>query len=192
MPDFGVVAAASKTLKSVLTEALKVLGNVPADLSDLQGTIGTSPARLTIFLFDVGEDPSARNRPRELGSASTDITVRKPPMALLLHYLLTPWSPDPLTDHKIVGRVLQVLYDGAQIGGSDLRGNLAGTSDVLKVTLAPLSLEDRTRVWYAVQKPYRLSLCYQVRVVNLDTEREDRFPAIRRRSINYAVGETVP
>jgi len=39
-----------------------------------------------------------------------------------------------------------------------------------------MKLEELTRVWNALQKPYRLSVCYEVRVVLLDTTLE-RTPA---------------
>jgi hypothetical protein len=177
----------------VLTKALSTLKPGPpiAQVHDLQGNIPTSPAQLTIFLFEAGEDPSARNRARVRGVAPPDLTLRKPPMALLLRYLLTAWSGNRLTDHMILGRAMQVLYDGAILSGPDLQGSLAGTDDALKITLAPLSLEERTRVWHAVQKPYRLSLSYEVRVVNLDTEQQDLLTPVRRRSLNFAVPEAM-
>jgi hypothetical protein len=192
--DFDVIAAVSETLQTVLTDALSALGPSPAPVAqvhDLQGNISTNPAQLTIFLFDAGEDPSARNRPRVRGSAPPDLTLRKPPMALLLRYLLTPWSGDRLTDHKILGRAMQVLYDGAILSGPDLKGGLAGEDDALKLTLAPLSLEERTRVWHAVQKPYRLSVSYEVRVVNLDTTQLDLLTPVRRRTLDVATAEVV-
>ena len=103
MPDSGVIAAVSETLQTVLTEALSTLQPDPApvaEVHDLQGTISTNPARLTLFLFEVGEDPSARNHPRVRGSAPPNVTVQKPPMALLLRYLLTPWGgPTHRTSH---------------------------------------------------------------------------------------------
>jgi hypothetical protein len=89
-------------------------------------------------------------------------------MALRLRYLVTPWSGDLFTDHRMLGRVLQVLYDDAILNGPQLQGGLAGTSQALKVTLAQLTLEERSRIWHAVQQPYRLSLTYEIRVVNLD------------------------
>jgi hypothetical protein len=196
MADFGVIAAVSETLQTVLTNALSTLAPQPdqapvAELHDLQGTISTSPARLTIFLFEAVEDPSARNRPRVRGMAPPDLTLQKPPMALLLRYLLTPWGGNRVTEHQILGRAMQVLYDGAILSGPDLKGSLAGTDDALKVTLAPLSLEERTRVWHAVQKPYRLSVSYEVRVVNLDTEQQDLLTPVRRRSLDFAVPEAM-
>lgn len=189
MSDYSVIAAASETLQSVLTNGLSSLKPAPApvaELHDLQGNISTSPARLTIFLFDASEDPSARNRPKVRGIGQSDLTQKKPPMALLLRYLLTPWSGNRLTDHTILGRAMQVLYDGAILSGPDLLGSLKNTDQALKVTLAPLNLEDRTRVWHSVQKPYRLSVSYEVRVVNLDTEKEEHLPSVKRRSLDYS------
>src|SRR2546430_10710844 len=46
-----------------------------------------------------------------------DVTIRKPPAALILRYMMTPWSGDRFTDHKIMGRVVQTLYDKAIISG---------------------------------------------------------------------------
>jgi hypothetical protein len=52
-----------------------------------------------------------------------------------------------------------------------------------------MSLEERTRVWHAVQKPYRLSACYEVRVINLESEREDLVHPVARRTVDAAVPE---
>ena len=111
-------------------------------------------------------------------------------MALLLRYMLTPWSGDRMTDHKLVGRTLQVLYDGAILSGTQLQGGLAGTDQALKVTLSPLTLEERARVWYAIEKPYRLSLTYEVRVVNLDAETVDAIPPVSQRALGFLASET--
>src|SRR5450755_1874735 len=98
VPDYGTIADVSDTLRKVLTDALQPLDpmNPPiADVSDLQGIIPIAPARITIFLFETVEDPSARNRPPALSTVSPNqILKKKPPMALLLRYMLTPWSGD--------------------------------------------------------------------------------------------------
>jgi hypothetical protein len=113
-------------------------------------------------------------------------------MALLLRYLLTPWGGDRLTEHRMLGRVMQVLYDNAILSGSVLQGNLVGTDQALKITLSPLTLEERSRVWFAVQRPYRLSASYEVRVVNLDTETLEQFRPVNRRSLEFGSLEGTP
>ena len=191
MPDFGVIADVSATLQSVLQAALSVLTPAPsAELHDLQGTISTTPARLTIFLYEVVEDPSARNRPREQRATPPAITVQKPPMALVLRYMLTAWGADRNTDYLILGRAMQVLYDGAIISGAQLVGTtLAGTQQALKVTLQLLTLEERTRVYNSVHQPYRLSVNYEIRVVNLDAVRSTRIPQVTDRTLDFATPE---
>lgn len=187
MPGFETVADTSETLRVVLEQGVNTLLAPPlVVVHDLQGNISTSPALLTLFLVEIVEDPSARNRPSVHRPAPPDISISKPPMALLLRYLITPWSGDGATDHLILGRVLQVLYDGAVIRGPQLQGSLAGTSEEIKITLAPLTLEDHTRVWYAVQKPYRLSLLYEVRVMNINTEISRQARPVRQREIARA------
>ena len=188
MPDFGVIAGVSETLQGVLINAVQALDNPAptAELHDLQGNISASPARLTIFLFEVGEDPSARNQPRIRGISGPNTTLTKPPLALVLRYLLTAWGGDRVTEHRLLGRAMQVLYDGALISGPELQGaSLRGSNETLKVTLAPLSLENLTRVWWSVQRPYRLSLSYEVRVVNLDSETTERRTPVRTRASEY-------
>ncbi len=194
LPDYNVIADVSATLQAVLTNALTVFGPPPypvAEVHDLQGSIPTSPARLTLFLFEGGEDPSVRNRPRVQATVSPNVTSKKPPMGLLLKYLVTPWGGDRATEHKLLGRTLQVLYDGAIVSGTQLQGGLSGTDQALKVTLAPLTLEDRARVWYALQRPYHLSLTYEVRVVNLDAEAVKQVAPVAQGSTQYRAPEAV-
>ena len=191
MPDSSVIADVSFTLQSVLTNAFSVLLPAPppvAEIHDLQGNISTSPARMTIFLFEVVEDPTLRNRPPNRSVLQPE-TITRPSIPLILRYLLTPWSGDRLTDHRIMGRALQVLYDDAILSGTQLQGGLAGTSEAIKLKLAPLTLEERTRVWHAVQRPYRLSVTYDVRVINIDSNAVDQRPPIRSRNLIPSIGE---
>ncbi|HVO01320.1 MAG TPA: DUF4255 domain-containing protein [Candidatus Cybelea sp.] len=184
MADYSVIADVSETLRAVLDDAFQALGAVPpvAEVHDLTGQIPTNPARLTLFLYEVVEDPSQRNRPPLQELVPPSLTLQRPPMALLLRYMMTPWSGDRATDHRILGRTMQTLYDGAILSGPTLQGGLAGTSDALKLKLAPLSLDERSRIWHAIQRPYRLSVSYEVRVVNLDaTVLETRPPIGTRR-----------
>jgi Pvc16 N-terminal domain len=187
---YEVIAAVSETLRVVLTAALSVVDGAPeAVLHDLQFDTPPTTPQLTIFLFEIAEDPSARNRPRVRETDPPDLKIRKPPVALLLRYLLTAWGSDPKTAQLILGRTIQALYDKAILSGPDFAGPddvLVGTDEVLKVTMAPLSLEERTRVWHAVQKPYRLSVSYEVRVVNLESADVTLAKPVTRRTLEMS------
>jgi hypothetical protein len=195
VPDSSVIADVSTTLQSVLTDAFSTLLPAPtpvAEIHDLLGPISTSPARMTIFLFEVIEDATLRNRhPRRIDNAP-GVEFIKAPIPLVLKYLLTPWGGDPLTDHRIMGRALQVLHDDAVLSGPQLRGSLSGTSEAIKLKLAPLTLEEQTRVWYSVQRPYRFSVTYDVRVINIDAQKRKVSSPVRSRTIDSAIGGTGP
>lgn len=186
--SYGIVADVSLTLESVLKAALSVL-NPPAtaEISDLTGTPSTTPARVTLFLFEITEDPTSKNRPRIRINVPPNVVISKPPMALLLRYMFTAWSGDPKTDQTMLARAMQVLYDGAIISGPQLFGSLANSDQALKVTLAPITLDERTRVWYSIQKSYRLSLTYEVRVVNLFSETHTSAAPVSGRSVDSNV-----
>src|SRR5205085_627140 len=111
--DFRVIADVSTSLQTLLNDALLPLG-VAARLHDLGTPVPTNPPIVTIFLYEVSEDAASRNRPgiRRVTGPNA-IQIERAPMALLLKYLITPWSGDAATDHRILGRSMQVLYDNA-------------------------------------------------------------------------------
>ena len=186
MGDFGVVADVSTIIEDRLTRALSGLsGDEPpiAELNDLSDPVQTPPAKLTVFLYEVAEDPTSRNRPPVRSVPPDAPTSRKPPMALLLRYLITPWGGDQETQHRMIGRALQVFYDDAIWAGEDLSGSLAAGTDALHFTLTPLTLDQKSWIWYAIQKPYRLSLNYEVRVVNLDALDQADLQLVRSRTL---------
>jgi hypothetical protein len=191
MGDFGVVADVSTIIRDTLSRAVEVIepGPVTVELNDLSRDVPIDTAKLTVFLYEIAEDPTSRNRPPVRSLPPDAPTTRKPPMALLLRYLITPWGGDQVTQHRMIGRVLQTFYDDAILTGEELTGGLSGGTDALHFTLTPLTLDQKSWIWYAIQKPYRLSLNYEVRVVNLDSLDVADLRLVRSRIIN---GTPVP
>jgi len=191
MADSAVIADVSATLETVLTNAFSTLAPGPpvAEVHDLTGPISTAPARMTIFLFDIIEDATVRNQKRPRQVVPPNFELRKPQVPLILRFLMTPWSGTPATDHQLLGRALQTLHDDAILSGPTLQGGLAGSGDSLKLKLAPLTLEEQTRVWHAVQRPYRLSLTYDVRVIRIDSADVTLRPPVLSRTLDGALGD---
>jgi Pvc16 N-terminal domain len=112
-------------------------------------------------------DPSVRLSPTEL---------QPPPLPLRLHYLVTPVTSesfgDPETEQIILGKVLQVFYSHPILRGIDLQAEFSGTEVELRMRLEPMSLEEITRVWDALEGSYQLSVSYEVSVVNITPELE--------------------
>ena len=193
MADYSVIWDVSETLRERLTLALSVMAPAPpgVEVHDLVEAPANQP-ELSLFLYEIVEDGSVKNRPHVRTGAAPDVIVRKPPLALKLKYLVTPWSRSRQTDQEMLGRVMQVLYDGAVLTGPQLQGDLANTSTSLKVSLAPLTLEERTRIWHAIQHTYRLSVNYEVRVVNIASRDQQTVRAVAERVLDAAVGEDQP
>jgi hypothetical protein len=178
---YEVIGDVSQTLQSVLQTGLHAANATwTAELHDLVHTPASSPPKLTIFLYDIVEDASARNRPLDRKPGLPAYTIKKPPIALALRYMLTAWGGDRITEHRMIGRAVQVLYDRAILSGTELGGALANTNEALKLTLAPIGLEERAQVWQAIHKTYHLSVNYEVRVVHIDPELHSETPTVRQ------------
>jgi hypothetical protein len=185
MANSDVISAASETLEKRLTAGLSTLGPPPpiARLHDLVTPVTSDPPTVTLFLYQIVEDPSVRNRVRTTRVANGDLRSLKQPLGLCLHYMVTAWGGDRHTEQRMLGRVLQILHDDAILDGLELSGVLAGTPAQLLVSLAALELEDRARVWSAIGQTYRLSVNYEVRVVNVDAETETSATPVRERHL---------
>jgi hypothetical protein len=199
MAGYTTVARVSRALQQLLTDALASVDptNPPiAQLHNLKPPPGGQPPVLTVFLYEITEDATQRNRPHQRvleadPQGGQRYRVTKPPMPLILRYLVTAWAADRETEHLMIGRTLQVLYEAQIRRGTDLTPEL--DLDSLAITLAPLSLEERTRVWWSIQEPYRLSLNYEARLVDLDVSpgvAEDMHPVRRREFAGTVPGGT--
>jgi hypothetical protein len=96
------------------------------------------------------------------------------PLPLRLHFLVTPLVNDETRqdatalEHLILGKLLQVLRDESSLSGAALLGDLAGSGLSLFMRLEPLSLEEITRVWDALDRPYQLCVSYEMSIVQID------------------------
>jgi hypothetical protein len=182
--DFNVIGDVSTIIMDTLNEGLSKLPSQPrAELNDLSEKVQIDAAKLTVFLYEIAEDPPSRNRGPLRADSPGGPVIRKPPMALLLRYLITAWGGNQVTQHQMLGNALQTLYDNAILSGPRLSGTLAGTTDALHLTLTPLTLDQKSYVWFAIQQPYRLSLNYEVRVVNLDATVENPVVPVASRTL---------
>jgi hypothetical protein len=186
---WDVIAAVSESLETRLSAALEPLATPPpvAQLHDLVTAVTSDPATVTLFLYQIVEDGSVRNRSKTTRVVDGEVRILKQPLGLCLHYMVTAWAGDRRTEQRLLGRVLQVLYDDAVLDGLSLFGVLAGTSAKLQISLAPMDLEDRARIWSAIGQTYRLSVNYEVRVVNVEAETELSAPPVHERHIVASV-----
>jgi hypothetical protein len=178
MGDYSVVADAGQSIINVLWEEIQtdaqVNGLIPSEaaisLESPADLAGNNSVRISIYLYRIVEDPYMKNRFQSV--AGSGGSQRKPPLSLDLYYLVTPMLGAPRDQQIMLGKVMQVLYDRAILEGPDLSGALTTGNQQLRVMINPVSLEECTRVWQALEVPYRLSVCYVARVAMVDSRVE--------------------
>jgi hypothetical protein len=151
---------------------------------------------LSVWLYRVQRDDQRLNMPDE--RVATHL-LRRPPLPLRLHYLLTPvtfkGSSGGASDveQKVMGRAMQALHTRPILRGADFTGtDFEGTEVELHVRLEALALDEMSRVWEALEGSFQLAVSYEVSVVNIDvaTEPVRIVPvAIALPEVSVAVGE---
>lgn len=176
MSSYLVIQSTSKMLEQVLRQAYAADADFAVDTSSQDAisfknpteTAKNSSHKLSIWLYQVTENEFLKNQP-PLRVNGSDDQQRQPPLALNLYYLVTPFTGESMMDYLLLGKTMQVFYENAII---PLRSSGDEVSEELHLTLCRLSLEELTRIWEALKEPYRLSVCYQVRVNRIEPVRD--------------------
>lgn len=172
MSDYPVISAVSQTLRTLLTANItdstdNQIATVPIELlSPTEMKEANETRGVSVWLYRVSRMGDMLNEPPQRISATQIVNT---PLPVLLYYLITPVYDDPLTRHRLMGKVLQVMYDHAILRGADLQGSLMGTTSQLRVVLETLTLEELSLVWDALSEPYQLSVSYMVQLASIDS-----------------------
>jgi Pvc16 N-terminal domain len=176
---YQALFSTSETIRRYIEDrigGIATSGVMPVLLNTPQEIRASNREGVSVWLYRVVRDPERLNDPPErLGWAQ----VRTPPLPLRLHYLITPVTDNanpplgsPIDEQMLLGRILQMFHSHPVLRGADLQGQFIGTATELYMRFEPMSLEEITRVWEALEGSYQLSVCYEVSVVNIEAETE--------------------
>jgi uncharacterized protein DUF4255 len=135
-----------------------------------------------LYLYRVVESPTTRKQPWP-GDRLTPPSNR-PALGLQLFYLLTPLGTTPdntsftLGDdaHTMLGVAMQTLQENPVLNDVHLPGFdadsvlpdfLLNSFEQIKIYLMPTSVEELSKIWATINQPYRLSVAYEVSLVEL-------------------------
>jgi hypothetical protein len=180
--------AASETLRQVLLDAMRAdpalsllftpIGAATVSLSNPDEMAAKGEAGLSLWLYRIIRDDQRLNAPPERIAPDR---VRLAPLPVRLHYLVSPVlggdaaASAPETLQQMLGAVLQAFHERALVSGMLLVGDFAGTDVELALRLESLGLEEIARVWDSLDRPYQLSLSYEVSVVSISVTAPDGF-----------------
>lgn len=186
------VIAEVGVLLSTLVE--KGCEGIPTGASGMASVVLANPkearqtaAKLSLWLYSVAPNEHLRNAPNVRIRKDAGEVLQLPPLSLNLHYLLTPVLANDQEAHVLLGRAMQVLHDSPIIplpGALDRSG-----PEELNVSLEQHAIQELAEVWEALQEPYQLSVCYQVRAVRIPSGRELNPGAVLERLTDFKPAE---
>ena len=144
---------------------------------------------VSLFLYRVEINAGLRNIPNQTG---LDGITRRSPLPLDLHYLLTVWAKDVVKQQRILGLVMQTLFDAPVLSAERLN-NFGPEQDVfrpnetIEITFNSLSLQDVSNLWSAFKVSLPVSIGYIARVVGIDsTIPVEETAPVQTREFNFA------
>src|SRR6266540_4741747 len=128
--------------------------------------------RINLFLYKVQENPTLINLDWQVKRGAPTQLV-PPPLSLNLFYLMTPYGPnDPQTGnavaHEILGEAMRVLHEHPIVPQAYLADGLQDAREQIKIMLNTLNVDELSQVWHTFTQPFRLSVLYEISVVQLD------------------------
>jgi hypothetical protein len=183
MSNYLAIATVTAALQQVLLPPVQAaVENATVGFKRPDRNGDDKAARVDLYLYQV--TPNAAFRNADLPTHRSDgILVRKPQVALDLHYLFTfHGSDDQLQPQRMLGAVVSALQVQPLLTAQNIQaavsafGFLAGSgleSQIERVKFTPtsLSLEEFSKLWSAFfQVEYSLSAAYQASVVLIESD----------------------
>lgn len=212
--SYLAIGSVTKSIAALLSGKLNkppLMGNVtlrvttlPPDDSRVDEADGVN-----LFLYRVTESAFTRNIEWR-GDRVTPAKSKRPPLSLSLHYLLTAYAKkgdgtaqDDITAHQILGNALAILHENAVLNDihdsdfdADVNTNFAAelrdSFDKITIAPAPISMEEFSKIWTGLSKAYRLSVAYEVSLVQIAPLSLPPAPAGPAQTLALTVGTIGP
>ncbi|MBC7983329.1 MAG: DUF4255 domain-containing protein [Candidatus Obscuribacterales bacterium] len=168
------IGMVSETLRDLLIGEMLVDAGVGVTL--LAPDESGPARRINLFLYKVVESPHFKNKDWEV-SRTNPTRIAPPPLTLNLHYLLTAYAPNDADTgnanaHEILGEAMRVLHQFPTPPATYVADGLADARESLKIMHNAIDIDEITKIWSTFGQPYRLSVVYEVAVVQLDQSPE--------------------
>jgi hypothetical protein len=187
--SYLAIGAVTKALAELLTRKL----NIPPLMGPTTFRVTTLPPDddrvsdengINLFLYKVNESPFANNMDWRGDRVSPSIGTR-PPLALTLSYMMTAYAKktggtaqDDITTQQLLGNAMAILHQNPVLNdihdsefdaASDTQfaPELRNAFEKVKVSLLPISMEEFSKIWTGFSKAYRLSVAYEVSLIEI-------------------------
>ena len=173
MADYTIISDVSNYILSVLRNKM-----CPEPIPSPNNIEVSSPASqdvdyiMGLYLYDIKEDDTVAPLPT---IRRGKLQLQPPPKPYSLYYMVFVNSGGQagLKDQdfqKIIGKCAQIVSDNNSVLPSQLQNWLDTQEPPIVLTQAKISLEEKVRVWSAINKPYQISLFYKAAPVFVSSE----------------------
>jgi hypothetical protein len=161
-----VISDVTLTLEELLRSEQRPANLFDVSLKSPVDEVSQNKPKVNLFPYRVEQNAFGRNPERQ---AIGPDALEYPPLWLNIFFMLTPFADDKLDELKVFGEAMRVLHDNAAMPPRALKGSLENTGEELHLDFCPFTLEQLAQIWNALDKPYRLSVCYEVRTIFIDS-----------------------
>ena len=173
MADYPIISDVSSYIVKLLRKKM-----CPEPIPSPNNIEVSSPADqdvdyiLGLYLYDIRAEGEI-SVPPLVNTGRTRLVPPPKPYSLYYMLFINGSSQMGLKAHdiqKIIGRAAQVISDESVVYPNELQTWLETREAPTHTPPPPPSLEDKVRVWSAINKPYQVSLFYKVAPVLLSSE----------------------
>ncbi len=125
-----------------------------------------------IHPYDIREDLSGAAKDAK---TLPDGSQQDPPAMIELYYVISVSSKaeaesKALDEAKIIGKIIQVIKDNPVIPPRYMPSNMGVPVENVPISMLPLNMEEKVKVWTMFGESYKLSVFYVVGPIALDSE----------------------
>lgn len=173
MADYTIIADVSAFIVRTLREKM-----CPEPVPSPNNIEISSPASqdvdyiVGLYLYDIKEETQIA-QPHFVERGRVQLVKPSKPYSLYYMLFINGSSQMGLKApdiQKIVGRAAQIINDNSSISPSELQPWLEDDEPPIVLSQARMELDEKVRVWQAINKPYEISLFYKAAPVFLSSE----------------------
>lgn len=148
---------------------------------------------LNLFLYDIREDVKLRQSAHHWVAEQANnhnANMRRQPVRVELHYLITAWANEPEDEHRLLSRTLMALFRFPELPEDILPESLHGQPAPISAEIAQRDgLPNPADFWSAMDNEIRPGLLYTVHMA-LDPYKPTTTPIVTVREIRFIAANT--
>lgn len=177
------IGRVSESLRNLLLGEMQLTPPVPVTIL-APDEPGGGNRRINLFLYKLTLNAALRNQDWQVDPGNT-AQLLPPPLPLNLYYLVTPYANNDSSlgnaaRHELLGDAMRVFDQFPIVPDEYLAGDLPTAREQIKIVQNGLDMEELSQVWSTFSQPFRLSVLYEVSVVQLDHTADQQRPLPQR------------